>query len=53
MSKDDDDTLDVVNSLMNMIGGAKKKDVQTHPLRHPRQNPGYRILPPVEEISLP
>lgn len=31
MSKDDDDTLDDVNSLMNMIGGAKKKGVQIPP----------------------
>jgi archaeal flagellar protein FlaI len=38
MSKDDDDTLDDVNSLMNMIGGAKKKGVQSPP-------------PPAETVS--
>jgi archaeal flagellar protein FlaI len=38
MSKDDDDTLDDVNSLMNMIGGAKKKGVQGPP-------------PPAETVS--
>jgi archaeal flagellar protein FlaI len=53
MSKDDDDSLDDVNALMNMIGGAKKKEKPPVPAKTAPVAPETHPAPPVSSIPDP